>query len=324
MDGTAEAAVTESTPAPAPEVTQEQAGDQQEQQQSSGKPPGFDPVDIKTATPEEIQARLDRLYGNTKRSEKEAREYKQQLSILTERFEEINQRQEQVISHIQGADYQQAENQLRAQQRTAWEKGDLDGYHAATERLIEVKTQKAISDRQPRQQKPQENNNLQQNRALSATEALEMSVAAGETPPDKANILRAYFGEADSYGNLKRPWANASDVRFTQASKIGSVVFDPEHPVFGKMSFKQQLSEMDRQMGVVNTQPAGSNVLPAGNLTRPGQKSTVKLTADEDRIAVRTKFAGSKPNKDGKSPTDEDHREAYRQAKMKHSQNRSR
>lgn len=314
MDGTVEAqTMTEVTPTPAPEAPAEVT---QETPPPNGhdpaRPEGFDPVDVKTATPEQIEARINRLYGNLKKNEKEAREARQANEILIQRFQELQQGQQQIVQHIQTNDYQETENTLRQQMRAAWDRGDVDGYHATNEKLLDIKAEKAAQAKIPKQQKPIETNNLQQNRAISATEALEMSVASGETPPDKANILRAYFGEADPYGNLKRPWVNVSDVRNSQASKIGAVVFDPEHPVFSQMTFKQQLAEMDRQMGVANTQPQSNSVLPAGNLTGMRKTSTVKLSPQEETIAVRTKFGGPK------AKSDADHKAAYLQAKIKH------
>lgn len=329
MDGTVEAnTATEvtSTPAPASETTTQEPGTES-QDQPSAKPAGFDPVDFKTATPEEIEARVNRLYGNVKRTEKENKEYRQTIDILTRQFQELQQGQQQIVQHIQTNDYQDTETTLRQQQRTAWDKGDLDGYHSATEKLIEVKTQKAITDRQPKPEKPIQNNNLQQGRAISATQALEMSVASGETPPDEARILHAYFGEKDDSGNLKRPWVNGDDVRYSQVSNIGRVVFDPNHPTFGSWNLSQKLAEVDRQMGLRSSAQQGSNVLPAGGLTRTNKTNTVKLSADEERIALRTKFAAANPKlkpEQRASLTDADHIEAYRQAKMKHSSKGSR
>lgn len=318
MDGTVEAnTATETTPAPAPEAPQEQT-QETTQEQPSTKPAGFDPVDFKTASPEEIEARVGRLYGNVKRTEKENRELKQAVEILTQQLGSVVDGQNKIVQHIQQDDYQTTEAQLRQQKRDAWQKGDLEAYETATEKLLDVKAKKYAETRQQSAQKPQENNGLQSNRAISATEALEMSVAAGETKPEEAPILRAYFGETDENGNLKRPWVNVSDIRNTQAARVSSVVFDPEHPTFGNWNLKQKLAEVDRQMGVRSSMQTGSNVLPAGNLTRGAKTNTVKLTALEDQIAVRTKFGGSK------AKTDEDHREAYRQAKIKHSSKGSR
>lgn len=320
-DGSQAAATTEATPTATPEAATQSATEQAATQENGvDKPDGFNPVDF---TPEQ-QARIDRLYGNMKRYEKESKEQKQANEILISRFQELANNQQQIVTHLQSTDYQETENTLRTQQRTAWDKGDLDGYHAATEKLIEVKAQKAINARQSNQQKPNENNQQPlkngHDRAISATEALEMSVASGETPAEQAPILRAYFGEADENGNLRRPWVNVSDVRNTQAARVAAVVFDPEHPTFGAWNLKQKLAEVDRQMGVQSRQQQGQNVLGAGNLTRTNQKSNVKLTPQEETIAVRTKFAGSK------AKSDDDHKTAYLQAKIKHSSsgNRSR
>lgn len=314
MDGEAQVTTTESTPAPAPEapVTETQETPQTEQPSNGeGKPEGFDPVDVRTATPEQIEARINRLYGNVKKNEKDAREARQANEILIARFQELANNQQQIVTHLQSTDYVEAENTLRQQQRTAWDKGDLETYHAATEKLVEVKAQKAVAARDARQQKPNENRPQMVSRAVSATDAVNMAVQNGEINDSEANIYRAWAGETDPYGNPKRPWVNETDIRNSTAAYEGAAVFN--NPAFANKTFVEKLREVDRRMGLQTQTQQGSNVLPAGNLTGQRKTSNVKLSQMEETIAVKTKFGGSK------AKSDEDHKTAYLQAKIKHS-----
>lgn len=277
----------------------------------SGKPPGFDPVDLTTATPDEIKARMDRLYGNGKRYEAKARELEKTNEILIQRFQELAQGQQQIVSHLHETNYHEAESTLRQQQRTAWDKGDLETYHAATEKLLEVKAEKAAAKRDAKQQKPNETRPQMADRVVSATDAINLAVQNGEVTDSEANIYRAWASEADPYGNPKRPWVNETDMRNSTAAFEGRAVFN--NPAFANKTFAEKLREVDRRMGLPTQSPQGSNVLPAGGLTRSSKASTIKLSPLEENIAVKTRFAGSK------AKSDEDHKQAYLQAKIKHS-----
>jgi len=282
-----------------------------EQQTTSDRPEGFDPVDVRTATPEQIEARINRLYGNVKKNEKEAREARMANEILIARFQELANNQQQIVTHLHETNYQEAENTLRQQQREAWDKGDLNGYHAATEKLIEVKAEKAAAKRDAQQQKPNENKTQIADRAVSATDAINMSDQSREINANEANIYRAWASETDPYGNPKRPWVNETDIRNSTAAFEGRAVFN--NPAFANKSFAEKLREVDRRMGLQTQPQQGSNVLPSGNLTGQRKTSNVKLSLMEETIAVKTKFGGSK------AKSDEDHKQAYLQAKIKHS-----
>lgn len=317
MDGEAQVETTESTSAPAvnpaPAAPELDSRSDVPDQPSNGieKPEGFDPVDVRTATPEQIEARINRLYGNVKKNEKDAREARQANEILIARFQELANNQQQIVTHLHETNYHEAENTLRQQQRAAWDKGDLETYHAATEKLVEVKAQKAVAAREAKQQKPNENRPQMADRAVSATDVINLAVQSGEINDSEANIYRSWANEADPYGNPKRPWVNETDIRNSTAAFEGRAVFN--NPAFANKSFAEKLREVDRRMGLAQQPQQGSNVLPAGNLTGQRKTSNVKLSQMEETIAIKTKFGGSK------AKSDEDHKQAYLQAKIKHS-----
>ena len=99
-----------------------------------------------------------------------------------------------------------------------------------------------------------------------------------------------------SGAHFRRPIARAAAIE-------GQAVFN--NPSFASKPFAEKLREIDRRMGVANKQATGSNVLSGGNLTRGNRANTIKLTPYQEKIAVKTKFAGP-----GKSS--QEHLEAYK------------
>lgn len=265
------------------------------------KPEGFDKVEF---TPEQ-QARIDRLYGNMKRYENDARELREINSKLIETVSQVQQDNSKVVSHLQIKDFESAETSLKEAARQAYANGDLDGWFSANEKLNTIQVKKNLTEvqrPQPTQQQPQ------QRQAVSPEDAINMAMQKGDVSQEEANIYRAWVSETDASGNLKRPWINPNDVRNSSAAFEGRAVF--ANPSLQTKSFADKLKEIDRRMGMQISQN-GNSVLPAGNLTRGANTNKVAVSDYESRVAIRTKFGGPK------AKSDDDHVEAWRQAKIK-------
>lgn len=278
----------------------------------SEKPAGFDPIDVKTATPEQIEARINRLYGNMKNYEATARkvpDLEQANQILAEQLRVLNETQNKVINHLQISDFQDAEQQLKTQREAAWAAGNSKTYDEINDKLRDLSVKRALSEMQA-QQKPQQVIQ-QQPRGVNGEDIITRAVQQGAVTSDEANIYRSWMNEQDDIGSLKRPWVNQGDPRNAAALAEGRAVFN--NPAYSSLSFGQKLQEIDRRMGV-KMQTQGQNVLGSGNLTRPTKNNNVKVTDYEAKIAVKTKFGGSK------AKSDADHVEAWRQAKIKSQQ----
>jgi len=282
----------------------------------TAKPDGFDPVDVKTATPEQIEARMNRLYGNMKRYETAARkvpELEQTNQVLAEQLRILNEKQNQVINHLHISDFQDVEQQLKTQRQQAWTAGNSQLYDEINDKLRDLNVKRALSEMQV-QTKPQQQIPVQQPilRPINGTDVVNKAVEQGAITPDEANIYRTWSSETDEYGNPRRAWLNDSDPRNIAAASEGRAVFN--NPAYANMTFAQKLQEIDRRMGIKMQNQTGQNVLPSGNLTQPRKNSNVKVTDYEAKIAVKTKFGGSK------AKSDADHIEAWRQAKIKSQQ----
>lgn len=280
----------------------------QETPQNENKPAGFDPVELN----KEQQERFNRVYGNMKKYENKFKDQEQANQILIDRLNELQNGQQQIVSHLQVGDFQEAENTLKAQRDVAWREGKVELYNEANDKLAELKAQKIaqkfLSERDQKTQKIQQVVPLPQ-RQISGDDAINNAVQTGVVTSDEANIYRSWMNQRDPNGNSLRPWVNSGDIRNSKAALIGRAVFeDPDNA--GK-SFAEKLKEIDKMMGVQPMQTNGQNVLGNGNLTRGKQTNNIKLSPEIERIAIRTKFGGPK------AKSDQDHIDAWKRAAQK-------
>lgn len=314
MDGTQESSTAESSPVSAPQVSEQpaQSEAQEQQQEQSSQPEGFQQVDL----PPELKPRFNRIYKEMKDYQRETHDLRQINQRLLSTVDQLQNDQGQIISHLQNKNFSDAESQLSAQRQAAWDKGDVTAYNAANDKLNEIKISKALAEQnKPRTVTPTQQQVMAQ--PVSGGDALNIALQRGEISQDEAVVYQSWASETDDFGNLKRPWVNQSDIRNQPAAVIGRAVFTS--PVYANKTWAEKLREVDRLMGLQPTQAPQQGVLPAGqsrNLTGANKSSNVKLTPYQEQVAVRTKFGGSK------AKSDEDHKEAYRQAVIKSKRSR--
>jgi len=266
------------------------------------KPAGFEPVEF---TPEQ-KVRVDHIYGNMKRYENETKELKQINQRLLAALEQVQTEQSKIVNHIQANDFQEAETQLKAQQKAAFERGDLDTFNDINSKLIQINLKKTQNGFRPKQEQVVPQQQYQQ--PMTATDAVEMAVQRGEMAPEDAHVFKSWISEKDQNGNVLRPWANVGDVRNTAAAIEAKAVFS--NPAYDNLSYAQKLAEVDRRMGLKRQQQQVNQNVMGGNLTRGVKNNTIKLSDQQQKIAIKTQFAG--PNK-----SDAEHLEAYRRAVAK-------
>lgn len=283
------------------ESTQEQS-----QEQNNAKPEGFDRIDLNTATPDQIKARMDRIYGNMKRYETDSKEQRALNEALVREFQSLKSTQDQVINHLQNTDYQEAETRISQMRMDAWNKGDIDGFTKANDQLLDIRLQKKLATvNQPKEQ-PQ----VQKPKGVDGERLVNNAREQGSLSPEEADVTKAWISETDNSGNFKRPWASdPSDPRNYAAALEAQAVFNS--PLFANKPIAEKLREVDRRMGIQTQQPPRQNVLGSGNLTSGGKLNTIKLDPAIEKIAIRTKFGGPK------AKTDQDHVEAWKRAVAK-------
>lgn len=300
---------TETTEAPASseatETTTQENNTQEISQptdQTEAKPEGFDKVEF---TPEQL-ARVNRIYGNMKRYENDSKEQRELNQALVRELTNIRTEQSQIVSHLQATNFKDAETQLSQKRTEAWNKGDLEGFNKANDDLVDIRLKKELAKNKPQpvQQQP-----VPQQRHMDGNRVVDGARDKGDITPEEAGIAQSWMAEADQNGNPIRPWAsNPSDPRNYAAALEAQAVFNS--PSFVNKSIADKLREVDRRMGV-QTQTGRTNVLPSGNLTSGNKTNNIKLDPAIEKIAIRTKFGGSK------AKSDQDHVEAWKRAVAK-------
>lgn len=279
------------------EVTQEPA-QQTEAQPEADKavtPNGYEGSGYVDFSPEQLK-RVNALTKKASTAEKRATEAMDVLKQQSELINELRNSQSQVITHLQNTNFSDAEAQLKTQRKQAYDRGDLDAVDAANDRLNEIKLQKLIQD------KTSKAPIVQAKQPIIHADPVEVAVQNGAISRNDAEAYDAWVNETDKNGNLVRPWTNEHDPRNISAAAEGKAVFS--NPSYQNKPFADKLKEIDKRMGVASQQ-SGQGVLPAGNLTRGGKNSNIKLSPWAETIAVKTKFAGPGKSRD-------DHIEAYR------------
>jgi len=247
------------------------------------KPAGYAPVDIESASPEEIKQRIDYLFRQVKDGQREKSEYRRLVEDQGRKLDELTNGFGQVVDHLSNKSYGTQESQLRAEMQQKFEAGDTQGYLAAQEKLIEIKSEKKAQKNAPKPQPKQ-------------TQVQEESVIT----PDEERYVDAWQQESVG-GQTIRPWAQENHPDFPVAFAETQAVFTS--PRYANMTIQQKMSEIDRRMGLKN--PTGGQTVMGGNLTGRSKGQKLVLSDRAREIAVKTKFAGPKAS-------DAEHIEKYR------------
>lgn len=276
-----------------------------EQSRSDSKPAGYDPVDVKEASPEEIQQRLDYLYKQVKPTQRELKEAKQIMADQSRMIEELSSGMYAVVDHLQTDATGKAEDTLRLQMQQYLEQGNTAAYIEAHEKLTDLK----IKKNQPKQQPPQKNE-TQKMAYAGAKQVADSALQQDEISTDDARYVETYQSEKDDNGRLLRPWsinksgdANNPDPDFVEALIEARAVFTNKR--YASWTMEQKLTELDKRMGV--QKPTGGQTVMGGNLTARGKNTKITLSPKQQEIAIRTKYGSSKGAK-----TDADYMEAFR------------
>lgn len=267
--------------------------------ESNDKPAGYNPVDPKTASPDEIQERLDYLYRQVKTNSREQNEWKSLAKEQSKLIADLQSGVGMVVNHLKTEKFAETEANLTRQIKDAFEGGDVAAMMEAQSKLTDLKVKQAVAQT-PKQEVRQNLGVPAQNAQQLAREAQE----AGEMSPQDAQYMTAWAAETDERGNPLRPWSNNPDPENPDPDFIkAAIVADQILKKNPNMPINQVLAEVDKKMGV--SKSSGQTVM-GGNLTRPQKSSKVSLTPQQERIAVKTKFGGPK------AKSEADHIEAYR------------
>lgn len=277
------------------------------------KHPGYNPIDVETAAPEQVKERLNYLYRQVKDGNKTVNQYRQVAAEQSRQIEELTKGFNGVVNHLQTKSLDDNEEALTQLMNTAFEKGDNKGYLDAQKKLIKLGVDKEILTQRQTQSKQTQQQPVQQQRNYDAASRIADDAASeGVISSEDARLTEAWQNEKDENGNQIRPWsktANAEhpDPLYTAALREAQAVFTNKR--FENLTHEEKLAEIDRRMGTPKRVTA--QTVTGGGLNGRGKVSKVTLSADIEKMVLRTKWGGSKHK------TDEERLSAYRQQLVK-------
>ena len=270
------------------------------------------PVDL-SSLPDDLRAPIEGRFAHLSRlMKKNESKYEGRLSerdnLLAQQakiIEELQSGVGMVVDHLQDKSLNDAESRIMERLETAHEAGDTKAYLAAQRDLIKLENKKTLLEER-KAAAPKQERQVQQQLPRNASSVANDAATEGAISSEDAVMIKAAQDETDDYGNLLRPWAHAStadpkdDPEFIRSVVNAQVIW--QNPKF--RTTEQKIAELDRIMGTRKTS-AGQSVM-GGSLTSQRRNGKITLTPNQERIAVRTKFGGSK------AKSDSDHIEAYR------------
>lgn len=276
------------------------------------KPAGYDPVDISDLPPEKQKAlddRINYLYRQVKDGERTRSEYRNIAQQQSEKINELMSGMGVVVDYLGNKSIEQSIEETRVRMQSAWEKGDVNAYHSEQEKLLDLKADQKVQKSQksqPLQQKQQQ----PQRMPSGASQIAADGVSGGEITQQDADYIGQWQDERDASGQYVRPWATNQPADVNQwSTEAKAALMEAQailnNPAFARMTIEQKMNEVDRRMGT--KKPSNNQAVMGGTLTTRGKTSNVKLSPQQERIAVKTKFGA----RDG-AKTDADFIAAYR------------
>lgn len=244
------------------------------------RPRGYEPIDLETASKEEIKERLDYLYGQAKGGREKEREYDKQIRALAEHnrkledgLNELWQQNAQRTTRDELTQYEQAKTSVLAAIEDAKAYGD-------TKREAELFTQYArlenwksefdAAQRQPAQQ-PQRQQQPQPQPQYSNEEAIYIKQLSEEEGEDGAPL---------------RPWLKPSDPNFNKAVELAKKITKDLEDRGVEPALTRIMPRLEKYMNA-KPAPQAAPVLgnEGGNLTPPNKNKTIALSNEQKSVA---------------------------------------
>lgn len=266
---------------------------------------GYKQVDFKSSTPEEIEARFNRLYGQTKHLQRDLGSYRDLAKQQADVIADLQKGVYAIADHVNDQRISETEAKLEDELSAALEVADYKKAAKIQSKLSEVQTRKIISE-QKKAEKPRDNTPPQQ-QYISASQMADQAVQDGDLTQEQAHVAKAWGAETDDSGNVVRPWVvnrgteERPDPDYVKALLVTEEIFND--PRYASLSFEARLNEVDKKMGT--RKGAAKQSVMGGGLTGKPRNVKVTLSSDAEKLATRMKYAGP-----GKS--DAEHIEAYR------------
>lgn len=281
-----------------PAITESDNGADQQESNGVARPANYTPyVDLSTL-PDDIRASIEGRFkhmsslmrkNDTKHSQKLS-QWKEIAEQQSKQLEELTNGFGTVVNHLQDKTYTETESQLKLQMKATLESGDIEGHIAAQDKLLDIKAEKKMAEQQ---------------RKLAPEKKPERSAVAvqddgdGLAPEDR-EVVNAWQDERDESGMLQRPWAynrgtleNPDKQYLAALAETRAVLLSP---LYAEASMAEKMAEVDRRMGV--KKQASRQTVMGGGLTGNRKTNTLRLTPQQEEIAVRMKLGGPKATRE--------------------------
>lgn len=188
------------------------------------KPPGYDPVDPRTATPEENEARIKYIYAQLKDSKKENKGLRSELA-------ELKKNQENIQNSIQMDSTDREIQNLEVLRKEARAAGDDDRVDKISDQIAELRFEKRLAKNKPNdttkpQQEPFEDYDPERARAM--------------------DYIDDWSREVGTNGQFVRPWGVPGHPDFQKAVRtLHKITSDPSLVDY---SLNDKLKMVEREM----------------------------------------------------------------------------
>lgn len=291
------------------------------------KPRGYDPVDISDLSEEkqkQLNDRFSHYHKQVKELENRTRQYESRMAEWQEnaakQILDLTNGVTQIVDHIEDNTINNTEASIKNAMKQALESGDVSKYVEEQAKLISLQAKKLNTKKQPsvekeekqqqKQNQPEQQLSKGQLEYVNAVQVAHEAFNNGELTSDDAFYVEQWQNEKNENGEAKRPWAFDSAGGIPQPGspmdramkELASIVISPS---FSNKPIQDILSELDRRMGVKQPNYKNNQTVLSGSLTSHKNASSIKLSPEIEKVAIRMKFAG--PGK-----TDAEHIAAYK------------
>lgn len=258
--------------------------------------PGYLPVDLSHLPDEQrkpIEDRINYMFRQVKDQGRTLGQYRSVAEQQAAMIEELRNGTAQIVNHLTERNFEETESGLMQQLMDAQASGDTKAFLEANNKLVDLKVRKATAPKQE-QPKPQEK------QYRSATEIAKESAEGGTLSQEEYRVVDAWQNQRDQNGQLLRPWAHTNDVMSDKTYQAvvaeAQAVFN--NPRFSSLSIDQRLAEVDRRMGLSRSNNAtNGQAVMGGNLTNSRKSATIRLSPEQEKIAIRMNVGAKKSDK---------------------------
>jgi hypothetical protein len=223
-------------------------------------------TDEKVAMAPDVQEKFNKIY-------KEAKTAKERAALLEAHTLKLQEATARLQNRLDEAEKRDAVADLKSQLRTARDQGDDDAVEKLQDKLTEIMVEAKLEKKiKPAQQQQVQQQDMQQ--------------AALQLSQSESRITTKWANEVDDDGEYLRPWA-VTDTHPKSAVAADYLADLLQNEEYADLTIKEKLALVDEKYGRKTQVKRNVNAVGEGSLTKATEKTDIKLTPDEQRVAYR-------------------------------------